>query len=305
MNRRSFLQTGAVALAPFTSLQGAAADPDKFYFAVIADSHIIDDFYKGPENSPEDTESILHSAERLTAARQTINALTPAMDRVFLIGDYFHDYPSTDLDFYFKNKTRIDRAKEITDGFRMPFHVGFGNHDYAVPKITREHAHELFRRKLNVAPYYVVNHKDWKFIHLNNFLGTTWEFGHASFDKRRGSLGLKQLEWLEAELAQHRPTFIFVHFPLQAVEPSERADFGLHTLLRKHSDTVQRVVSGHVHRWIDFSDKFGPKHMAMAATRYDEDAYLIVEVDRKSATHRLLNLDLVEWNTHFSKPFHF
>lgn len=303
MNRRQFLHVGGAALAPFSLLMGAKPDPNKFYFAILADTHIIDEFYKGPENSPEDTASILESANRLTAAREVINGLTPPMERVFLVGDYFHDYPSTDLDFYFQNKTRIDRAKEITDAFRMPVHVGFGNHDYAVPKISRENTHELFRRKLNVKPYYSVDHKDWKFVHLNNFLGVTWEAGNAKYDKRVGSLGEEQLQWFEAELKQHKPTFVFVHFPLQLIAPTERADFGLHSLLKKHAGTVQRVVSGHWHRWVDFSNKYGPQHLVMAATRYDPDAYLIVEADRKASTHRLLNLDLVEWNTHYSKPF--
>ena len=41
----------------------------------------------------------------------------------------------------------------------------------------------------------------------------------------------------------------------------------------------------------------------MAATRYDPNAYLIVDVDTKTAKHKLLNLDLVDWNTHYSKSF--
>ena len=127
---------------------------------------------------------------------------TPALDRVFLVGDYFHDYPSADLDFYFANTTRIDHAKKLTDGFRMPVHVGFGNHDYAVPKVSREVSHELFRRKLGVQPYYAIDHRGWKFIHLNNFLGTTWEFGHADYQKQRGSLGETQLNWLDAQLLE-------------------------------------------------------------------------------------------------------
>ena len=46
-----------------------------------------------------------------------------------------------------------------------------------------------------------------------------------------------------------------------------------------------------------------PQHLVMAATRYDPNAYLIVDVDTKAMTHRLVNLGLVDWNTHFSKPF--
>src|SRR6266568_5686588 len=102
-----------------------------FYFALIADTHIIDDFYvKGSENGVEDNESILLTMPRLISARDLINSLTPAIEQVFLIGDYFHNYPSADYDFYFKNTTRLDDAKALTDAFKMPVHAGFGNHDY-------------------------------------------------------------------------------------------------------------------------------------------------------------------------------
>jgi hypothetical protein len=40
----------------------------------------------------------------------------------------------------------------------------------------------------------------------------------------------------------------------------------------------------------------------MAATPYDANACPIVEVDARAGTHRLLNLDLVDWNTHFLRP---
>jgi hypothetical protein len=33
------------------------------------------------------------------------------------------------------------------------------------------------------------------------------------------------------------------------------------------------------------------------------NAYLIVEADTKAVTHQLLNLDLADWHTHFSKPY--
>ena len=52
----------------------------------------------------------------MPAARDTLNGLLPALEMVFLVGDYFHDYPSPDLDFYFKQTTRIDHAKSLTDG---------------------------------------------------------------------------------------------------------------------------------------------------------------------------------------------
>ena len=216
ITRAKFLRIGAASLAirPFAQ---AARDDSKFYFAIIADTHIIDSFYKGPEGNPEDTESIFKTTERLESARAVINSLEPKMEKVFLVGDYFHNYPSADIDFYFQNETRIDKAKALTDGFRMPVHVGFGNHDYSVHNVPRETSHELFRRKLGVKPYYTVEHRGWKFIHLNNFLGDTWNKGHARFKTGTGSLGEEQLNWFEAELREHKPSFVFIHYPLTIV----------------------------------------------------------------------------------------
>lgn len=303
LNRRHFLRLGGAGMVALPTLLDARSDDHIFHVGVIADTHIIDDFYRGPEGNEEDTWTIFQTTKRLTSARTLLNGLTPRLDRVFLVGDFFHDYPSPDLEFYFTNTTRIDHAKTLTDGFAMPVHIGFGNHDYAVPRVSREAAHELFRRKLGLQPYYAIDHRGFRFVHLNNFLGVTWEAGHARYDKAVGSLGETQLTWLDAQLAERKPTFLFVHFPLQAIADREVLDLGLKQLLRRHADTVQRVISGHWHRWVDVGREFGPPHLVIGSTRYDEDAYLILEIDSRAGTHRALNLDLVEWNTHFSRPY--
>src|SRR6201994_2243241 len=122
LNRREFTTlAGASLRTPLTPKLWAeqtrlTQSADKFYFALVADSHIIDDFYvKGSENGVEDNESILVTTPRLTSARDLINSLNPAIEQVFLIGDYFHNYPSLDYDFYFQNKTRLDNAKATRD----------------------------------------------------------------------------------------------------------------------------------------------------------------------------------------------
>ncbi len=290
------------AAGAFSSWALAAESSDVFHIGVIADTHIIDDFYKKPDPAIPD-QSIVKTSDRLAAARDFLNRLKPGLDRVFVVGDYFHDYPSPDVDFYFKHKTRIDNAKELTDGFVMPVHIGVGNHDYGIPEVSRDFSHELFRRKLGIKPYYSIDHKGWKFIHLNNFLGNTWTAGHKEYDQAKGSLGEEQLNWLEAELAQHQPSFVFIHYPLELVVPAERADLGVYSLLKKNRDSVQLVLSGHWHKWFDFGRSYGPQHLVMSATRFDANAYLIVEVDRKRVQHRLLNIDLVDWNTHYSRPY--
>src|SRR3954454_14092159 len=178
-----------------------------FYIALIADTHIIDDFYvKGSENGVEDNESILVTTPRLISARDLINSLSPAIEQVFLLSDYFHNYPSLDYDFYFKNKTRLDNAKAITDGFRMPVHIGFGNHDYDVRHVPREMSHRLFKAKFNIEPYWALDYKGCKFVHLNNFLGSTQDNTASNFNPSTGSLGEEPPQWFEAQLSRHKPT---------------------------------------------------------------------------------------------------
>jgi Icc protein len=88
------------------------------------------------------------------------------------------------------------------------------NHDYNVPRIPREFSHDLFRDKLAVKPYYSLDYKGFKFVHLNNFTGDRWNPKSAIYDGNTGSLGEEQLQWAEAELAQRKPTFVFIHYPL-------------------------------------------------------------------------------------------
>jgi hypothetical protein len=310
MDRRQFAALGTISIASllnrnlWTERVLPAASPDKFYFAVVADTHIIDEYYHGHESNELDTSSLYHTTARLTSARDLINSLTPKIEQVFVVGDYFHNYPSTDYDFYFKNVTRLDNAKAITDGFKMPVHLGFGNHDYDVKNISREMSHRLFAAKFNAQPYSALDYRGCKFVHLNNFLGSRQDHTSPNFNPSIGSLGEEQLHWFEAQLQQHRPTFVFLHFPLIMDEPSEFGDYGLLPLLRKYRETIQLVISGHIHEWVDFAHTYGPQHYAIAATRYDENAYMLMEVDTKQATWRFLNASLVDWSTHYSKPYH-
>ena len=310
MDRREFATMGLTSVAGVLTRKlwaeqaHAVASPHKFYFAVVADPHIIDDFYvKGTENGVEDNESILVTSPRLIAARDLINSLTPAIEQVFVVGDYFHNYPSTDYDFYFKNKTRLDNAKLITDAFKMPVHIGFGNHDYDVHHVPREMSHRLFAAKFNAQPYSALDYKGFKFIHLNNFLGSTQDRTAPDFNPGIGSLGEEQLHWFEAQLAQHKPTFVFIHYPLIQDVATEFRDYGLLPLLRRYQETIQLVVSGHMHKWIDFAHTYGPQHYVMAATRYDPNAYMLMEVDTKRSSWRFMNAGLVDWSTHYSKPY--
>jgi hypothetical protein len=312
IDRRMFGKLGTGALAALVMQQAwgevaQAASPSLFHFAVVSDTHIIDDYYKkGSENGVEDNESILRTTERLISARTVINSLHPKIEKVFVPGDCFHNYPSADYDFYFKNRTRIDIAKELFDGFEMPVHLGFGNHDYdehRTPGISREMSNRLFEAKLKTKPYSAIDYKGFRFLHLNNFLGRTWDENGSPRDRQYGSLGEEQLNWAEAQLAEHKPTVVFIHYPLWIVQPTEVKDYGLHPMLQKYRESIPMVIAGHWHKWVDFAHTFGPQHYVTAATRYDPNAYMLFEADSKRQTLRWMNADLVEWSTHFSKPY--
>ncbi|MDE3201718.1 MAG: carboxypeptidase regulatory-like domain-containing protein [Acidobacteriota bacterium] len=41
-----------------------------------------------------------------------------------------------------------------------------------------------------------------------------------------------------------------------------------------------------------------------AATKYDPNAYMLLEIDSDSGAYRFLNENLEEWSTHYSRPYH-
>lgn len=310
VSRRAFHQMAAAAAGGLIVTPSARAltpaKPGTFRFALITDTHIIDDFYRGPEGSPEDTKTIFEANGNLLKTRETINAITPAVEQVFHAGDFFHNYPSADYDFYFKNKTRIDIAYEMVQGFKAPVHIGFGNHDYdehQTPGVSREMSNRLFEAKLKTRPYYAVDYKGFRFLQLNNFLGETWGPKATPKMKQLGSLGEEQLNWAEAQLAERKPTVIFIHYPLWLQSPTEVKDYGLHPMLRKYQDNIQMVVAGHWHKWVDFAHTYGPRHIVSGATRYDPNAFMLFEADPKSGRIVWLDESRTQWSTHYSTPF--
>lgn len=283
------------------------ADPARrwFYYAVVSDPHIADEIYfaeDGIEGNARDTASMRDTVTNLTAARDFLNPLAGVLDAVFVPGDVVHNYPTVelgydrpeDMAFYERTRTRFDIAAEILNGFEMPVFVGWGNHDYDVGKVDRAFSEELFLAKFNAPPYYAVDHRGVRFIHLNNFRGATQTPGNPLFDPGIGSFGETQLAWFDAQFEAGLPIVVFVHYApgLPIIQRSEVADLDLYTLLTKHAEQILHVISGHTHIWIDFGREIGPPHQVVGATRYTPNAYAIVEVDTQTATQRFVNADL-------------
>jgi predicted MPP superfamily phosphohydrolase len=287
---------GAPAGPPPADAAAAADGPAaaaKLRIAVLADTHIIDEYYTGPENTPVDTESIFHTKDRLEQVRATINGLSPAVEAVLIAGDFVHNYPSTAYDFYFSHTTRWDVAKTIIDGFRAPVYPGLGNHDYDIPDVPFDFTHRLFAEKIGREPYYAVKLQGWKFLMLNNMLGVTWDPTSPRYDSDQGSFGKEQLAWLDRELAEGLPSILVFHYGLYLIEKNETDDPALpdiFALLAKHGGTVKLVLGGHTHTWLDFEMEYGVRHFLLGGTRYDADNYVLLDLDAGGA------VDVVNWS---------
>ncbi len=277
--------------------------PAPFRFAIVADTHIIDEWYEGPESNELDTESMFHTFDRFTAARDVLKALDPPVEFVAHVGDLIHDYPSYDLTFFENNRTRLDIAADIVAGFELPFLLCLGNHDYEFGNVPRADTHALFASRLEgFTPYSAYEHGGWKFIMLDCYLGATHD---ESLGRPGGvgSLGTEQLEWLRGQLQEGKPCFLFVHQMLSIIEGDEGDGLSLAGLVREYSDVVKYVISGHTHRWLPFGEEWGVPHMVIGATRYDEDCFVVVDVDPGQGTFTFVNEAQWQLFSPYAEPY--
>lgn len=228
------------------------------------------------------------SLTRSLWAREASSTISSRRFYFALIADS-HNYPSTTYNFCERNKPRLDNAKAITDGFKMPVHVGQGNHDYDLPEVPRDMSHRLFETKLSTRPCYPLEHQGHKFIHPNSCLGSTWDTQSKDHPQTLGSLGEEQLNWFETQCGSSNRlsslSTILCHFVC-------RRSFPISDCIRRRADTkdaIQFVVSGHWHKWVDFAHAFVPQHYAIAATRYAPNAYMLIEADGERDSWRFLN----------------
>jgi hypothetical protein len=308
--RRLWWNVSGLLLLLLTAACSSAAShglpPNTFRVAFISDTHIIDQFYVGPEGTPLDTESLFHSAERLQLARQTINHIVPPVEQLFVTGDIDHWVDSPDPAFYEEHVTNLDIAHGLFAGFSMPVHLGFGNHDYDPPTISRAASEALYEKKLGIpAPYYSVDYRGWRFIHLNCFEGGTWEPGSPYFGQRNslGSFGETQLNWMDSQLSGGLPTVLMFHIPMPFLQTNELPGLDFFTVLAKHADTVKMVVAGHLHLWLDLGNTYGPPHVAIASTRYDENAIAVADLTSDTHTFQWVHQELWHLDEHGADPW--
>lgn len=253
---------------------------------IIADSHLIDDFYTCCESTPLDTESLEQSEARLIQARTALNALDPQPEILVVAGDVVHEFPSADPAFYEQNRTSMDIAADVYAGFDFPVHLALGNHDYEVPELPRQLTWDLVRSKWGMdTTWSSVDVAGTRWLLLDGQYGPTWDPDDPQYDRDFASFGADQLAWLDQQLADGLPTFLVFHHPPNFVRQAEDPtgpNPDLFAVIDRHGDTVQAIFTGHMHLWMDTTGMWGRPGYGLAATRFDARNWWVMDIDPKT-----------------------
>jgi 3',5'-cyclic AMP phosphodiesterase CpdA len=185
----------------------------------------------------------------------------PAVALVFITGDIVSSlYDSFDPENPESGTNRLRKAVDIMSELEKPCHFVLGNHDY---KIDRERdsdtyfpeneildMEKIWKDQAGVAPYHRVDFQGWRFIVLNSMRGRhLFRF----FDDQ-------QLEWLQSQLKESKPTVLFFHHPLKTdrlriwCKPRDLIDAEkeplLYSILQKNREYIKGIFVGHGHRWL-------------------------------------------------------
>jgi 3',5'-cyclic AMP phosphodiesterase CpdA len=222
--------------------------PGDFHAVIISDTHISNDIRK---------------VERLQTLIGWINlGQLPGVELMFVTGDvvssvygyYYPENPDT-------SDNRLSRAVDTFRELHIPFLLVMGNHDYKIGRNRDSDTafsqqeildmEQIWEKYTSQAPYYGTDHQGWKFIILNSMRG---RYLQRYFDDH-------QLQWLDEQLAEGKPSLLFFHHPLQTDHfriwakkkdvITEDNEPRFYQLLEKYRKVVKGIFVGHGHRWVN------------------------------------------------------
>jgi 3',5'-cyclic AMP phosphodiesterase CpdA len=291
--------------ADSASKRGPGSGSNAFRVVMLADTHVVGPEYDCcSESEGIDNDSIMKTPARLEAVQAQVNALDPAPDLVFVLGDVVHDaLVHDDVETYSDIETGYSTAAALFRGFDMPVHLVWGNHDYDVrcsgESKDRELAHGVFEALFDAPPTESIDHKGWRFVLANSQLGPTWTAGHPLCETGLASYGPEQLAWIDTQLAEGMPTIVMAHFYTLVTKLNE--DPGathpdLPAVLARH-DNLKLFLAGHMHRWVDNRAAPNFPQVILGATRYDTDNFWLFEFDVDGDEYRILDEEKPAWYT--------
>jgi hypothetical protein len=69
---------------------------------------------------------------------------------------------------------------------------------------------------------------------------------------------------------------------------------GMRAVLEKH-DNMKLFAVGHTHRWIDMRESETFPHMVLGAARYDEDNFMLFDLEEYGDTYSIPDYDKARW----------
>jgi len=238
---------------------------------------------------------LYHTIDKLKAAIERVNTLSPRPDFVVMTGDLVN---SGSLEEYAV-------FRDIMDNLDIPVFLGIGNHD------NRDNFRQAFA-DTDYLPADGFIQYVWKKDNLRLLMLDTHVPGH-----HHGILCEDRLKWLDETLAQDPdiPTVIFMHHPPFITGIKAMDDMGLKDadafgkIIEKHSQIIH-LFCGHLHRSIT-SEFYGTPAQICPSTSHkvvlhlEKDSYLAtVDEPAEILLHIWLNeTDLVSHNC-FTGKYH-
>ena len=280
MNVRRFFMLLLVFLLWEACGHRAREAESDFAFLVLSDTHISSDTVK---------------TERLRRFVQRVNrGAFPGVELLFITGDvvsnvyglrYTPENPDT-------SDNRVQRVISVLSELQIPYYLAMGNHDHKIasfrdsdwpwPQDELVRMQRLWKRMTGFDPYYAVEHKGWKFIVLNSMGGRHLE---RHFDD-------EQMDWLERELAERRPSVLFFHHPIRTdsfriwSKPGQwtnpERDPRFYEILKKHRQHVKAIFVGHGHFYMhDVLFESIPVYETDSFGEGSDTSFYLVSIDRK------------------------
>ena len=210
------------------------------------------------------------------------------------------------------------KAARAFSRFGIPVYATPGNHDSCVTgtsnignqancaAILKSYFPTSFANSSNMNPndpnpatsmYYSFNYKGWKFLSADSTAGPTWNLTAATpGGNALASYGAAQLSWMDAQLSQGMPTIMWTHYPRSFALANEAPSLAKPDLSSVVANRCNLLASltGHIHMYVNWSTQLGFTEYSMSATRYDEGAWLMLQLNTNPASVSAASLTFLD-----------
>jgi 3',5'-cyclic AMP phosphodiesterase CpdA len=195
-----------------------------------------------------------------------------------LVGCLFSENPD---DYLTGGDNPPEKFRHIFNHLVLPYYTTLGNHDYHIgfDPVSREHiparsaesVEAVWKKVLDVDPYYSFIHKGIQMIFLNSNRGDSLfvPCNDSGMEPLcMGSFDAQQMDWLEDRLRRPEPAILFCHHPpvknmdtvgsfiedaLFSSGMSIDINDRFYDIAATHKDKIIAVFSGHWHMWREYT----------------------------------------------------